>query len=99
MFFLSLAAAFVYYHKYYVHMKATHTSKWSELMNRDPAIAFLGEWIRWPFGSTYLLATFFKADDFGDVKLRTYRQRALVAIGLLLCSFCFLLALASNALP
>lgn len=99
MILLSLLASFIYYRKYYLRMKTAHAAEWTALMNRDPAVAFLGEWIRWPFGSTYLLATLFAPDDYGDVRLRTLKKRALVAMGLFLYSLLFFFLLVSIGLP
>jgi hypothetical protein len=63
-------------------------------MNRDSTIAYLGEWTRWPLGSTYLMASFFTTDDYGDVELWTLEKRAKIAAGFLLCSFVVIFVLA-----
>lgn len=95
----SFLASFFYYRRYYVRMKTVHTAAWTELMNKDPTIAYLGEWTRWPLGSTYFMASLFEPTDYGDVELRNIKRRAKFALGFFLCSFLLMLLLAGVLLP
>lgn len=97
---VSLLTSFVYYRKYYVRMKTEHASEWLDLMNRDEAIAFLGEWIRWPFGSIYLIQSFVRpTPDFGDAQLRVFKRRGVLAGYVFACSFLVFLVEVGYVLP
>jgi hypothetical protein len=71
-------------------MKADHPSEWSALMNRDPIIENLGEWTRWPLGSTDLAASLFKPEDYGDPEFGAFKREAGTRIKWLLSSSLFL---------
>jgi hypothetical protein len=96
----SLLVSFRYYRRYYVRMKTHHRSEWLELMNRDEVVAGFGEWIRWPFGSIYLIESYLRRNvDFDDRELRAFKKRGLVACYVFACSFLVFVILMGFVLP
>jgi hypothetical protein len=61
-----LGKVYNYYRKYYIYLRDHHRDTWEYLMKKDSAVELIGEWYRWPFGSGYLIKSFFlnnKGDD------------------------------------
>jgi len=67
---------FIHYIRYYKYIKANHAETFQGLMNRDPFVDTIGEWIRAPIGSIYLFASIFQlsktknCEDATQVKLK-----------------------------
>lgn len=74
---LLLGAVYSYYCKYYKYMKMNHEVEWKRLMNRDNAVELIGEWYRYPFGSGYLIASFFDKETYGDSNVADIKTRAM----------------------
>lgn len=83
----SLLLFILFYGKYSRHMKYSHKDKWTELMNRDPAIEAVGEWIRWPIGSIYFLLSIFQKEDYDDARIRQYKKIAVISFASFIVSF------------
>jgi hypothetical protein len=84
---LSVGAVYSLYRKYYKHMKAMHKNEWFDLMRKDSAIEAIGEWYRWPFGSWYLIVSFFNRKiDYDDEKIKKYKTRAVMYCKLFIVS-------------
>ncbi len=61
-----LAKVYHYYRQYYIYMKNVHRGTWENLMKKDSAVELIGEWYRWPFGSGYLIKSFFTRNKEND---------------------------------
>jgi len=98
--FLAISFAFwgIYYRRYYSYMKNKYHNEWIKLMNKDPLIEAIGEWIRWPGGSVYLLLSIFSKEKRGDDTLAAYKSRAQMAFAVFGIAF-ILLLIAAMTLP
>ena len=48
-------------------------------MSKDPVIGLVGEWERWPFGSWYLIVSFFKLkENYGDPLITKMKKRGIL---------------------
>lgn len=85
---ICLGLTYRYYRKYYTLMKSTHHEEWSKLMNKDTVIELVGEWERWPFGSWYLIASFFKTEEtYGDQLIADIKRKGSLFLKLFAISF------------
>jgi hypothetical protein len=90
----SLVAIMIYYRRYYRFLKANYSKERQRLMNKDPAIANAGEWIRWPVGSAQLFFSIFNKSSIGDLTIKGYKSRLRKAFVLFIVSFIGFLILA-----
>jgi len=90
----SLAAIMIYYRKYYRLMKTNYYKEWRRLMDKDPAIANAGEWIRWPVGSAHMFFSVFNKSSIDDLTIKNYKSRVRKALVLFAASFIGFLILA-----
>ena len=92
---------FISYRKYCRHFKLNHYDKYKELMNKDPVVDAVGEWIRWPVGSVYLLMSLFSTTDKSlnmDTALEKCQKQSRIYLYALAVNFViFFLLLALNA--
>jgi hypothetical protein len=66
------------YRKYYEYLQLNHNKEFIRLIKKDRVIDAVGEWIRWPVGSAWLLLSIFKIDEnYGDKKILIFKKRAL----------------------
>ena len=80
---ISLALVYSYYRKYYVYMKKFHHETWESLMKKDSAVELIGEWYRWPFGSGYLIKSFFSKSSIDDDKnVFILKKKAILCVNL-----------------
>lgn len=86
---ISILAYHVYFWKYYKYLKIHHRRIWLTLLNKDPLVREVGDWIR-GFGSIYLLLSIFRIrEDYGDPNIKKLKKKTLVS--LLVFLFCFAL--------
>jgi len=75
------------YRRYYKYMKAAHSDEWRKLMNKDSVIELVGEWERWPFGSIYLIASFFRTEEtYNDKVVNRYKASGMLYVKLFFIS-------------
>lgn len=66
------------YRKYYEYLKSNHNKEFMRLIKKDRVIDAVGEWIRWPVGSAWLLFSIFKINEnYGDKEIIIFKKRAL----------------------
>ena len=79
------------YRRFYTWIKANHHDEWQRLMNKDPFIETMGAWIRYPFGSVYLVGESLRMRQQElDETISTLKKRIRLAlagapIGFLIC--------------
>jgi hypothetical protein len=85
-----------YYRKYYRHMKENHENEWWNLMKKDSLIETAGEWIRWPLGSTYLIASVFKlSETYNDQQVEHFKKKARLSFFIFILSFVMVILIAA----
>jgi|SRR5208337_81384 len=86
----------IYHRKYYAYMKAVHNAEWWRLLRRDPVIDTVGEWIRWPVGSVYLLLSIFNlTETYNDKKVAQYKKKAVFFFVAFIMSFVLVFVIAA----
>jgi hypothetical protein len=84
---VSVGVIYSLYRKYYNRMKAMHRNAWFDLMRKDSAIEMIGEWYRWPFGSWYLMLSFFeRRTNYDDEAIESYKRRGAICFKLFVVS-------------
>lgn len=92
----SFAVLNTYYRRFYKRMKTAHKDEFQKLINKDRFIEDLGEWVRWPFGSVYLISSVFKINtDYNDEILGNYKRKVFFAAIFFCISFVLLLLTAA----
>lgn len=93
---LSAAYFWVSYRRYYTFMKASRPAEWKRLMDRDPMIRDMGEWIRWPVGSVSFISSIFRTDSLSDdAEVMGYRRRAAFSLLVLVATIVLTILMAA----
>ena len=80
------------YKSYYEYMRSNHRATFLRIINKDPLVRDIGDWIRWPVGSGYIiLSSFNLGEDHGDNTIKSYKNMSVTYIILLV--FFFVIAL------
>lgn len=79
------------YRIYYEYLKSDHMIEFTKLIKKDNFIDAVGEWIRWPAGSAWLLLSILNLEeDYGDITIACFKKKILIyfliAIGLFVIS-------------
>lgn len=87
----SFIIGYTNYKKYYEYLKFNYNVEFVKLIKKDRVIDAVGEWIRWPIGSAWLLLSIFNIkEDYGDNNITNYKKKSLIyfvmTIGLFLLS-------------
>lgn len=81
------------YKKYYEYIKTKHSTEFIKLIRKDKYIDAVGEWVRWPVGSAWLLLSVFNLkEDYGDNTVSIYKSKLLKYFVLLITLFIIALA-------
>jgi len=88
----SFTVFYITYRRYYKYLKTSHHDKWWQLMSKDPIVDAVGEWIRWPSGSVYLLLSVFRiSESYNDIKIGRYKKTSLISFLIFITFFISLL--------
>jgi len=82
------------YKKYYEYLNGNYKDEFVKLIKKDKVIDAVGEWIRWPVGSAWLMLSVLNMNEnYGDNKITTYKKKSLfyfvMTIGLFILSLLF----------